>query len=81
MARVSVATLKSELSKYLKIAQTGEPVIVTSYGEEIAKIGPVQKITATAVNWTEFKKKFPGIRTKKKGTSAARLIRKIRDEE
>ncbi len=81
MVKVNVATLKSELSKYLKIAKNGEAVVVTSHGREIAKIGPAPLISGSPVDWSEFKKKFPGAKPRKKGTSAARLIRQIRDEE
>jgi prevent-host-death family protein len=81
MIKVNVATLKAELSKYLDIAQSGQQVVVTSHGQEIAKIGPVQLVNTTAVSWTDFKKRFPGIKSKKKGTLAARLIRQIRDED
>lgn len=49
MFKVNVATLKAEFSKYLDIAQRGEQVIVTSHGEEIAKIGPAQIITTAPV--------------------------------
>ena len=81
MIKVNVATLKAELSKYLDLAQSGEQVLVTSHGHEIAKIGPAQIVNSPPVNWADFKKKFPGIKSKKKGTSAAKLIRQIRDEE
>jgi len=81
MVKVNVATLKAELSKYLDMAQSGEQVVVTSHGQEIAKIGPAQLVNTPPVNWSDFKKKFPGIKSKKKGTPAAQLIRQIRDEE
>ena len=38
MVKVNVATLKAELSHYLEIAESGEQVLVTSHGKEIAKI-------------------------------------------
>ncbi len=81
MVRVNVATLKAELSKYLDLAQNGEQVIVTSHGEEIAKIGPVQIVNAAPVNWKEFFAQHPPIKPKKKVSSAAQIIRQIRDEE
>ena len=81
MVKVNVATLKAELSKYLDMAQNGEQVIVTSHGVEIAKIGPAQIVTASPVNWKEFFSRHPPIKPKKKGSSAAQLIRQIRDEE
>ncbi len=81
MVKVNVATLKAELSKYLDIARSGEQVVVTSHAQAIAKIGPAQLVNTQPVNWTDFKKKFPGIKSKKKGTLAVQLIRRIRDEE
>jgi prevent-host-death family protein len=81
MVKVNVATLKAELSKYLDMAHDGEHVIVTSHGEEIAKIGPVQIVTTSPVDWREFFSQHPPIKTKKKGLSAAQLIRQIRDED
>lgn len=81
MVKVNVATLKAELSKYLDMAQHGEQVIVTSHGEEIAKIGPAQIVTALPVNWKEFFAQHPAIKPKKKGLFAAQLIRQIRDED
>ena len=81
MVKVNVAALKAELSKYLDMAQSGEQVVVTSHGQEIAKIGPAQLVDTLPVNWSHFKKKFPGIKSKKKGTPASQLIRQIRDEE
>jgi len=81
MVKVNVAALKAELSRYLEIAQSGEQVVVTSHGEEIAKIGPAQLVNTPTVNWKHFKKCFPGIKSSKKGLSAAQLIRLIRDED
>jgi prevent-host-death family protein len=81
MVRVNVATLKAELSKYLDLAQNGEQVIVTSHGEEIAKIGPAQIVTTSPVNWKDFFTQHPPIKPKKKGLSASQLIRQIRDDE
>lgn len=81
MVKVNVATLKAKLSKYLEMAQKGIAVIVTSHGEEIAKIGPVQVVTSVPVHWKTFFAKHPAIKPQKSGISAAKLIRKIRDEE
>lgn len=81
MVKINVAALKAELSKYLDLAQSGEQIMVTSHGQEIAKIGPARLVNSAPVNWAEFKKRFPGVKPKKKGTSAAKLIRQIRDEE
>lgn len=81
MVKVNVATLKAELSHYLELVKTGEQVLVTSHGKEIAKIGPAAISHIPPVNWDEFLKKHPPIKTKTKGLDAALLIRKIRDEE
>lgn len=81
MVKVNVATLKAELSKYLELAKSGESVVVTSHGQEIVKMGPAQLVNTPPVDWGEFKKKFPGVRPKKIGTPASKLIRQIRDEE
>ncbi len=81
MLRVNVATLKAELSKYLVLAQKGQQIIITSHGGEIAKMGPIQMVTAAAVNWKKFFSKHLPIKPKKKGTPAAQLIRQIRDED
>ena len=43
MESVSVATLKSKLSKYLAAVKKGKEIIVTSHRHPIAKIGPVEK--------------------------------------
>ena len=81
MVKVNVATLKAELSHYLEIVESGEQVLVTSHGKEIAKIGPALPSHVSPVNWNEFLKEHPPIKAKAKGEDAATLIRKIRDEE
>ena len=78
---MNVATLKSELSKYLEMVQQGKKVIVTSHGQEVAKIIPTQAVMSAPVNWKEFFKKYPPVKTKWKGESAESLIRKIREED
>lgn len=81
MVKVNVATLKAELSHYLEIVENGEQVLVTSHGKEIARIGPVLPNSVAPINWSEFTKEHPPIKTKTKGEGAAKLIRHIRDEE
>ncbi len=81
MVKVNVATLKAELSQYLKIAENGEQVMVTSHGKEIAKIGPALTRSVSPINWADFMKEHPPIKPKTKGEDAATLTRKIRDEE
>ena len=78
---MNVATLKAKLSKYLEMAQRGIMVIITSHGQEIAKIGPVQIVTSSPINLKSFFVKHPPVKPKKKGTTAAKLIRQIRDED
>jgi antitoxin (DNA-binding transcriptional repressor) of toxin-antitoxin stability system len=80
MVRVNVAALKAGLSRYLRLAQRGDAVVVMSHREEIARIGPVHAHRAVPFSWREFNKKHPGLRPKRKGTPARVLIRAIRDE-
>lgn len=80
MVKVNVATLKAELSHYLDIVENGEQVLVTSHGKEIAKIGPVLPSSVAPINWADFMKEHPPIKTKTKGEDATTLMRKIRDE-
>jgi prevent-host-death family protein len=81
MVKVNVAALKAELSKYLDMAQNGELVIVTSHGEEIAKIGPTQSVISKPVNWKDFFSRHPVIKPKKKGTPTSQVIREIREDD
>jgi prevent-host-death family protein len=81
MVKVNVATLKAELSHYLDIVENGEQVMITSHGKEIAKIGPAHLSNVAPINWGDFTKKHPPLKTKSKGEGAAALMRKIRDEE
>lgn len=43
---VSVRELKNRLSQYLRRAQRGEEVIVTSRGEPVARLGPLPSAPA-----------------------------------
>ena len=82
MTKVNVATLKAKLSQYLEMAQAGEEVVVTSHHEEIAKLIPFNKVVPPLVDWAEFTKENPPIKTKTRSRlSAAQLIRQIRDKE
>ena len=82
MTKVNVATLKAKLSQYLEMAQSGEEVVVTSHHAEIAKLIPFNKVIPPQVDWAEFTKANPPIKTSKRPKlSAAQLIRQIRDEE
>lgn len=46
MESVSVAKLKSKLSRYLNAVKNGSEIIVTSHRHSIARIVPVEKIAA-----------------------------------
>ena len=81
MVKVNVATLKAELSRYLELVETGEQVLITSHGKEIATITSAQTSPATPINWKNFAKKHSLLKTKSKGLDAASLIRSIRDED
>lgn len=41
MEKVSVATMKAHLSRYLKAVQAGEPILVTDRGKPVAMLVPV----------------------------------------
>jgi len=43
MESVSVATLKSKLSQYLKAVKKGKEIIVTSHQHPIARLAPVKE--------------------------------------
>jgi prevent-host-death family protein len=43
MESVSVATLKSNLSRYLAAARNGTRIVVTSHGHPVARIVPAEK--------------------------------------
>jgi prevent-host-death family protein len=81
MVKVNVAALKAELSKYLEMAHNGNQVIVTSHGEEIARIGPAQTVVTAPINWKSFFSKYPSIKPKKKGTPTSQHIHDIREED
>ena len=80
MVKVSVATLKAELSRYLEMVENGQQVLITSHGREIAKMGPVQSNHVSPINWIEFLKENPPIKTKRKGESIVSLLNSIRDD-
>ncbi len=79
--RVSVASLKAELSKYLNFARRGEAVVVTSHGQEIAKISPLQGANDNPVNWKLFFAKNKPIKIKNIGTPVSKILLDMRDEE
>ena len=81
MVKVNVATLKAKLSKFLDLAQKGEAVIVTSHGQEIAKMGPPQMVVSESIDWRKFFSKFPPVKTRRKGIAGSLLICQMRDED
>lgn len=81
MTKVNVASLKSELSKYLEIVKQGEEIVITSHGEEIARLVPYENVEVQPVNWQELLKKHHPLKPLKKAISSAKIIRQIRDEE
>lgn len=44
--RVSIGTLKSRLSEYVRRAKAGEGVVVTDRGKPVARLGPLEGATA-----------------------------------
>ena len=81
LTKVNVATLKSQLSKYLEIVRHGEEIIITSHGEEIARIVPFENKSVQPIDWQEYLKSHKPLKTLKKPVSFAKIIRQIRDEE
>jgi prevent-host-death family protein len=82
MPKVNVATLKAELSHYLRAAENGEQIMVVSHGREIAKIVPAYPSSAAEpTDWAAFFKAHPPLKPEVQGEDAATLIRRIRDEE
>lgn len=50
MATVGLKTLKNKLSDYIRLASTGETVVVTNRGEPVAEINPPRRRSET---WRE----------------------------
>ena len=78
MTTVSVATLKSKLSHYLKVAAEGEEVVVTSHSHPVARLGPYKKDDDYSVIVptlpVEHIKKIKGIKPRKPCDPVAVLI-------
>lgn len=81
MTKVNVASLKSRLSEYLEVVKQGEEVVVTSHGEEIARLVPYENKNIKPTHWSEYLKTHRPLKPLKKGISSGQLIRAIRDEE
>ncbi len=88
---VPVKELKNRLSEYLKLAQQGEEIIVTSHRRPVARLVPytaaeeaadlVARLNAIpGVTWSGGKPKGgPGIRLRGQGKSAAEIVLEERD--
>jgi prevent-host-death family protein len=77
MGAYSVAEAKAQLSEILKKVEAGEEVTITRRGQVVATIAPVRLQQKRAINWKAieaFRRTLP-----KSKTSAAKLIREMRD--
>ena len=81
MTKVNVASLKSELSKYLEIVKQGEEIVITSHGEEIARLVPYENVEKSTSQLAGVTEKHHPLKPLKKAISSAKIIRQIRDEE
>jgi len=59
--KVTVRELKNQLSEYLKRAQRGEDVIVTSHGNAVVRLVPVSESSAPEPNAAELLKRLKSI--------------------
>ncbi len=77
MLRVNLAEAKARLSELLDKVETGEEVIITRRGREIARIRgvAVQKKPVPVDELEAFRATMPRMRT-----SSAKLLRQLRDE-
>jgi len=46
MEAISVATLKSNLSRYLAVVKEGKELVITSHRHPVARLSPVEKAAA-----------------------------------
>ena len=61
MESVSVATLKSNLSRYLAVVKKGKELIITSHRHPIARLSPLEK-TAGDLKIIPAKKPVPALK-------------------
>lgn len=78
--KVNIGVLKNDLSQYLHKVRDGEEITVTDRNEPIAKIIPLER-PVIRMDLKAWLKEHPPIKTAKKQTSSAELLRRIRDEE
>lgn len=77
MANFSVAHAKAHLSELLDRAEQGEEVVITRRGEPVALLAPVRP-AAAGVDFARLRALRSG--TPPARTSAAKLVRKMRNE-
>jgi len=65
MKSVSVATLKSKLSHYLKIVKKGTEIIVTSHQHPIARLSPLKENLRPALKVTPAQKPISSVKNLK----------------
>jgi prevent-host-death family protein len=57
---VNISTLKSNLSKYLKLVRNGDTLLVTDRADPVAELKPAP---ADALDpWERLARRFPGVR-------------------
>lgn len=78
--KVNVGVLKNELSQYLHKVRDGEEVTVTDRNEPVAKIIPWSR-PIKRVNVSDWLLENPPVRPKKRQSSSADILRRIRDKE
>ena len=76
MSTVTLAEAKTHLSHLLDQVEAGEEVVITSRGQPIARITPVEKPKQPVKSLAEFRSRMPRWRK-----SSADLLRDVRDEE
>ena len=78
MVTVSLVEAKTQLSKLIDKAESGETVVITRHGKPVANLTaamrPKQRIDFKALE--EFRARMPKLRR-----SSAELIREMRDDE
>ena len=78
MSTFSVAEAKAHLSDLLDRAEKGEEVVITRRGQPVAQLAPV-KAAKPAIDFARLRALRASMPSAK--TTAARLIRKMRDEK
>ena len=78
--KVNIGVLKNELSQYLHKVREGEEITVTDRNEPIAKIIAWSR-PVVRLDLAKWLKENPPVKTSKKQTSSADLLRQIRDTE